>query len=73
MVIALNIAILVISIVLCGLVIVQSRTAGFSNRDTSSIHHTRRGVEKTMHQATIVMSGLFLLLSLIASLPLFGA
>lgn len=69
---ALNIAIIILSVALTGLVVVQARSAGLSNRDTSSMSHTKRGLEKTMHQATIVITALFLLLSLIASLPLFG-
>jgi len=43
-----------------------------ANRDTSSIYRTRRGLEKTLYQATLVLSVSFLLLSLIASLPIFG-
>jgi preprotein translocase subunit SecG len=70
--IALYIAIIILSVVLVTLVVVQARTAGLSNRDSSSIYRTKRGLEKTMHQTTIVIAVLFLLLSLIASLPLFG-
>jgi preprotein translocase subunit SecG len=70
--IALYIAIVILSVVLVTLVVVQARTAGLSNRDTSSIYRTKRGLEKTMHQTTIVIAVLFLLLSLIASLPIFG-
>jgi preprotein translocase subunit SecG len=70
--IALYIAIVILSVVLVTLVVVQARTAGLSNRDSSSIYRTKRGLEKTMHQTTIVIAVLFLLLSLIASLPLFG-
>lgn len=67
---AFHIAVMIISIVLILLVVVQARTAGMANRDTSSIHRTRRGLEKTMHQTTIVVAAIFLVLSLIASLPL---
>ena len=66
------IAIIIISLVLTVLVVLQSRAAGMSNRDSSSIYRTKRGVEKTLHQATIALSVAFLLLALIASLPIFS-
>lgn len=68
---ALFIALIIISAVLVTLVVLQARTAGMANRDTSSIYRTRRGLEKTMHQATIALSVAFLLLALITSLPIF--
>jgi preprotein translocase subunit SecG len=71
--IALYIALIIISFTLIGLVILQGRTAGLQSRDTSSIYRTKRGLEKTLHQATIVLSVVFLILALIASLPIFGA
>jgi preprotein translocase subunit SecG len=70
--VALNIAIVILTVVLIGLVVLQARSAGLSNRDTSSVYHTKRGLEKTMHQVTIGIAVLFCVLSLIASLPLFG-
>jgi preprotein translocase subunit SecG len=63
----------IICVVLITLVVVQSRTPGMSSRDTSSIYRTRRGLEKTMHQTTIALSAIFLLLALYMSLPLSGA
>jgi len=68
---ALYIAILVISAVMSVLVILQSHGGGI-NRDTSSIQRTRRGIEKTLYQATIVLGVTFLLLALITSLPIFS-
>ena len=68
---ALFIALDIISAVLVTLVVLQARTAGMANRDTSSIYRTRRGLEKTMHQATIALSVAFLTLALITSLPIF--
>lgn len=68
---ALYSAILLISFVLIVLVVVQSRSPGMANRDASSIYRTRRGLEKTMHQATIALGVAFLILSLITSLPIF--
>lgn len=68
--IALYIALLAIAFVLIGLVILQGRNAGLQSRDTSSIYRTKRGLEKTIYQTTIVLAVVFLLLALIASLPL---
>jgi preprotein translocase subunit SecG len=70
---ALYIALIIISAVLVFLVVLQGRTAGLQSRDTSSIYRTKRGIEKTVFQATIVLGVVFLVLSLIASLPIFGA
>lgn len=70
--IALYTALIIISLTLVGLVILQGRTAGLQSRDTSSIYRTKRGLEKTLHQATIVLAVVFLLLALISSLPIFG-
>jgi len=69
--IAFFIAIMVVSAVLIALVVLQARTAGMANRDSSSIYRTKRGLEKTMHQATIALAAAFLVLALITSLPLF--
>lgn len=68
---ALFIAMIIVSAVLIALVVIQARTAGMANRDTSSIYRTRRGLEKTMHQATIALAAVFLLLALVTSLPIF--
>jgi preprotein translocase subunit SecG len=68
----LYIALIIISAALIGLVILQGRNAGLQARDSSSIYRTKRGLEKTIHQATIVLAVVFLLLALITSLPLFG-
>ena len=69
---ALYIALIIISFTLVGLVILQGRNAGLQNRDSSSIYRTKRGLEKTMYQATIVLAVVFLVLALITSLPIFG-
>lgn len=68
---ALYIALIVISIALIGLVILQGRNAGLQSRDTSSIYRTKRGLEKTIYQATIALAVAFLILALISSLPIF--
>lgn len=69
---ALYIALIIISFTLIGLVILQGRSAGLQTRDTSSIYRTKRGLEKTLYQATIVLAVVFLILALITSLPIFG-
>jgi preprotein translocase subunit SecG len=70
---ALFVAMIIICVVLITLVVLQARTAGMANNDSSSIYRTRRGMEKTLHQATIVLAVVFLLLALITSLPIFGS
>ena len=69
---ALYIALIIISFTLIGLVILQGRNAGLQSRDSSSIYRTKRGLEKTMHQATIAVAVVFLVLALIAGLPIYG-
>lgn len=71
--IALYIALIIISATLIFLVVLQGRTAGLQSRESSSIYRTKRGIEKTIFQATIALAVVFLVLSLIASLPIFGA
>jgi preprotein translocase subunit SecG len=69
---AIYVALIILSITLTGLVILQGRTAGLQARDSSSIYRTKRGLEKTIYQATIVIAIAFLVLALISSLPFFG-
>lgn len=69
--IATYIALIVIGGVLIFLVVLQGRNSGLQSRDTSSIYRTKRGLEKTVYQATIVLGVLFLILALISSLPIF--
>lgn len=71
--IALYIALIIISATLIFLVVLQGRTAGLQSRESSSIYRTKRGIEKTVFQATIALGVVFLLLSLIASLPIFDS
>jgi preprotein translocase subunit SecG len=69
---ALSIALIVLGAALTFLVVLQGRNAGLQSRDASSIYQTKRGLEKTMFQATIILGVLFLILALVASLPIFG-
>ncbi len=71
--IALYFALIVISITLIFLVVLQGRNAGLQSNNASSIYRTKRGLEKTVYQATIVLGVVFLILALIASLPIFPA
>jgi preprotein translocase subunit SecG len=66
---AFYIAQILVSVMLIVLVIAQARTPGMANQDSSSMQHSRRGLEKTMHQTTIALAVIFLLLALVNSLP----
>lgn len=68
----LYIGLIIVSFALIGLVILQGRNAGLQSRDSSSMYRTRRGLEKTIHQTTIALAVVFLVLALIMSLPIFG-
>jgi preprotein translocase subunit SecG len=70
---ALYIAQMILCVVLMALVVLQVRTSGMQNRDSSSIYRTRRGLEKTLYQTTIVVAVMFLLLALVTSLPIFAS
>jgi preprotein translocase subunit SecG len=69
---AFSIALIALATVMTFLVVLQGRKAGLQSRDASSIYQTKRGLEKTIFQATIVVGVLFLVVALIASLPIFG-
>lgn len=59
---------IILATVIIGLVLVQAKNAGLSNMFGSGdmgVYKTRRGVEKTLFNATIVASVLFLLLALV--------
>ena len=57
-----------ISIVLIGVLLLQARGSGFSATfsSDSSIYRTRRGVEKTLFNATIVLAVIFVVISIIS-------
>jgi len=59
---------IVMAIALGALVLLQAKDAGLSSMFGGSdmgVYKTRRGAEKTMFDATIVLSTLFLLLALV--------
>ena len=59
---------IVLSIVIIGLVMVQAKDAGLSSMFGSGdmgVYKTRRGVEKTLFNATIVAGSLLMVLAII--------
>lgn len=64
----LNIAQMLVSLLLVGLILMQTRGTGFAagySADTS-IFRTRRGVERTLFQLTIAVAILFAVLSIVS-------
>ena len=68
MVTAFNIVEIIISLVLVLVLLVQSRGAGFDGtfNSDSSVFRTRRGVEKTLFQLTIVLAVVFVIVSVLS-------
>ena len=62
----LNFAVIIVSLVLMVLVLLQSKGASFSGTFSSDspVYRTRRGVEKTMFQFTIVTAVVFVVLAI---------
>lgn len=54
---------IVLAIALIMAILLQNRGAGLGSTfgGDSAMYHTKRGLEKRLHQATIVLSALFLL------------
>lgn len=70
MVTALNLVIIIVSVVLVLVILLQTKGSSFSGAfggDTSSIYRTRRGVEKLLFQFTIGVAIFFLVLAIISS------
>jgi preprotein translocase subunit SecG len=57
-----------VSIILIGVLLLQARGSGFSATfsSDSSIYRTRRGVEKTLFNVTIVLAILFVIISILS-------
>ena len=69
--IAMDLAQVVLALTLIILVLLQGKgnsASAFFNREAATTYRTRRGVERTLLQATIVIGVLFSLLSLINNL-----
>jgi preprotein translocase subunit SecG len=64
----LNIAQIVISIVLIVVVLLQSKGSSFSGAFSTdaSVFSTRRGLERTLFQATLVLAAVFVLVSIVS-------
>jgi len=63
----LNIALIIISVLLIVSVIMQSKGAGLgglTGADSGSVFTARRGVERTLHRLTIILSVVFFILVL---------
>lgn len=61
---------IVVSAILVTMLIAQSRGSGFTGngQDQATVFRTRRGIEKTLFQATLVLSVVFVLVSISSSL-----
>jgi preprotein translocase subunit SecG len=67
---ALNIAMLIVSILMTLLILLQTKGSSFSGAfggDTGSINRTRRGVEKTLFQFTIGTAAVYVILAIASS------
>jgi preprotein translocase subunit SecG len=64
---ALNIAQILISVTLVTILLLQAKGSGFGalmGGSSSSVFRTRRGVEKTLFQLTIVLIVIFIIISI---------
>lgn len=63
-----NVAEIIISIVLVAVLLLQTRGAGFNGtfNSDSSVFRSRRGLEKTLFQLTIVLAVVFALVSILS-------
>ncbi len=68
MTVYLNIVQIIISVALIALTVMQSKGAGLGRMlgGDSSIYRTRRGVEKTMFNLTVILAVVFFLTSLLS-------
>ncbi len=70
---ALNLVMIIVAVVLIMVVLLQTKGSSFSGAfggDTSSITRTRRGLEKTLFQFTIVAGIVFAVIAFISSIVL---
>ncbi|MBI5879658.1 MAG: preprotein translocase subunit SecG [Chloroflexi bacterium] len=64
-----NLAQIIISIVLVGVILLQTRNSGLgSTFGSDSIYTTRRGLDQTLHQLTVILAVLFCVVSLVSVL-----
>jgi len=62
----LNIIQIVISAVLIVVILMQVRGSGFGELGSQSVFRTRRGIEKTLFQLTIVLAAVFIIVSMLS-------
>jgi preprotein translocase subunit SecG len=64
----LNVVQIIVSVILIFVVLLQTRGSGFSATFSSdtSIYRTRRGVERTLFNATIFLAALFVVVSVLS-------
>lgn len=68
---AINLAMIIVSLVLILVVLLQTKGSSFSGAfggDTSGIYKTRRGIEKTLFQFTIGIAVIFVALAIVSNL-----
>lgn len=68
---AINLAMIIVSLVLILVVLLQTKGSSFSGAfggDSGSIYRTRRGVEKTLFQFTIGIAAFFVLLAIVSTM-----
>ena len=69
--VALNLVTIIVSFLLIGVTLLQTKGSSFSGAfggGSDSIQRTRRGFEKTLFQFTIGIAGFFLVLSIMSSI-----
>ena len=67
---ALNVAMIIISVVLVALILLQTKGSSFSGAfggDAGSINRTRRGVEKALFQFTIGAAAVYVVMAIASS------
>ncbi|CAA9546347.1 MAG: Protein translocase membrane subunit SecG [uncultured Thermomicrobiales bacterium] len=68
---AINLAMIIVSVVLILVVLLQTKGSSFSGAfggDTGSIYRTRRGIEKTLFQFTIGIAVFFVILAIVSTM-----
>jgi preprotein translocase subunit SecG len=68
---AISIAMILLSIMLISVILLQTKGSSFSGAfggGSDSINRTRRGVEKSLFQFTIILAAVFVVMAIITSL-----
>lgn len=70
MLLYLMLALMIVSFALIGLVLMQTKGTGLGSifGGDGGVYQTKRGMERTLHQATIVTAALFLIISFLTVL-----